>query len=193
MKVKMRLRGIVIVGAILSITVGFVLGRTVVANSPAPGSNADPVVSKSYVDKAMQDRVGDLEKKVAELMVQAQALQSTINEVQSKNIKTSSTSTPPSTTPEKPEKPEKPATQEKPDSEITPEKPAQGSVIGKTAYINTQSTVNLRSAPTTEASIIGKVTKDDTLLIQKEENKWYSVKLKDDTVGWIAGWLVTVK
>ena len=68
----MKLRTIIIGGAILSVIVGFTIGKTVTADAPAPGS---PVVSKSYVDKALQDKVTALEKAVAELTVQSQALQ----------------------------------------------------------------------------------------------------------------------
>ena len=42
----MRIRTIIIGGAIISIIAGFALSKTVVANSPTPGSSEDPVVSK---------------------------------------------------------------------------------------------------------------------------------------------------
>lgn len=198
----MKLRGFIIIGAIASVIVGFTLGKMVIADSPVPGSESDPVVSKSYVDKALQERITELEKNVAELTVQAQSLQSTINQLQAKIGNNSSTSA----TPVKPVTPSAPAnptpSTPKPSTSTGTEKetPNSGtnqtgkdSVIGKTAYINTQNYLNMRSAPTTQASVVQKLTKDDALIIQKEEDSWYHVKLKDGTVGWVAGWLVTIK
>lgn len=205
----MRLRGVIVIGAILSIVVGFIVGKTVIADSPAPGSNEDPVVSKSYVDKALAERVGDLEKEVAELTVQAEALQGTINELQGKLASShigsntgTNTGTNTNTNPSKPSnsgtttptnnQPEQKPAEKEPNDETTPTEP-QGSVIGKSASINASSVVNLRSAPTTEASILKKVGKDDTMVIQKVEKDWYNVKLSDGTIGWIAGRYVSVQ
>jgi len=219
----MRLRGIILIGAVLSITVGFVVGKTVIANSPVPGSSEDPVVSKSYVDKALEQRVGALEEEVAQLAIQAEALQGTINQLQSKignNSSTGSTTNSSnssntstnsstssntknnnsSTTTEKQTTPEstKPA-DNKPESQSGGESgnesstPVKTDVIGKTGYINANTVVNLRSAPTTAADILKKVGKDEAMTIQKVENDWYNVKLADGTVGWIAGWYVEVK
>jgi uncharacterized protein YgiM (DUF1202 family) len=202
----MKLRGFIIVGALASIVVGFTLGKIVIADSPVPGSKSDPVVSKSYVEKALQKRVADLENEVAELTAQAQSLQSTINELQAKIDHTSSNSskslTPTTSSNQTSSTPENQSTAEKPSTSVKPnqETPKDGmthtgkdSVVGKTAYINTQNYLNLRSAPTTQASIVREIKKEETLTIQKEENSWYHVKLKDGTVGWVASWLVTVK
>jgi|CZCB01.1.fsa_nt_gi hypothetical protein len=219
----MRLRGIIVIGAALSIIVGFFVGRTVIANSPAPGSNADPVVSQSYVDKALEERVKTLESELAELAVQASAIQDTINEIQGRmgNTTSSKPSTPAtadstentSNTPANKPASNKPAANEpkapaQPPDAITvdnqPEnKPSappvsQGgdnSVIGKAAYTNVSSPVRLRSTPTTadDSNIIKRVTQNDPLVIQKAENDWYYVKLNDGTEGWIYSDLVNVQ
>ncbi|MDD2212835.1 MAG: SH3 domain-containing protein [Clostridia bacterium] len=186
----MKLRGFIIIGAILSIVVGFFLGRAVIADSPVPGSGDDPVVTKSYADKAIQERVTELEKSVAELSVQAKALQSTINELQDKVNRTPSTTSPKPVTPpvgNKDDKPDKPITETKPPEKI------DSDVVGKTGYISTQNYANLRSAPTLEASVLKKVTKDEGMLVQKTENGWYNVKLDDGTVGWISSTVVQIK
>lgn len=175
----MKLRTFIVGGAVLSILVGFSLGKIVMAESPAPGSSSDPVVSKSYVDKAMEERMQELEKKVAELTVQAQALQTTINELQTKVNK--GTTVKPSTGTTTP---------------TTPTQPTNNTttVVGKTAYISPNNTyVNLRSGPAKTTDVIKKVYKSDAMVIQKVENDWYQVKLTDGTLGWIAGWLVVVQ
>lgn len=191
----MKLRTIIIGGAILSVIAGFAIGKTVIANSPAPGSSADPVVSKSYVDKALQDKIAALETAVAELTVQAQALQTTINELQDKINKTGGKTTP--STPSSPTTPTT-STPTTPTTPSTPTTPASGtggtSAVGKTCYIkSTNNYVNLRSAPSTSDSIIKKVVKGETMRILEEKNSWYRVTLDDNTVGWVASWVVEIR
>jgi len=184
----MKLRGYVVIGAIISIVLGFTLGKTVVADSPVPGSSLDPIVSKSYVDGALEKKVADLEKDVAELTIEAQALRDTINNLQTKINSVPTSSIKPNTpTPAKPDEVTvKPDTEEK-------DLPAPETVIGKTAYADTQSYLNMRSAPTTQADVIKKIENSEALVIQKVEGTWYHVKLEDGTVGWVAGWLLKVK
>lgn len=179
----MNLRNIVIIGAILSIVAGFVIGKTVSADSPAPGSSADPVVSKSYVDKAVEERIAKLENDVAELTVKAQALQNTINELQNKINKTSgstgtsssSSGTGSSTT-------------------NTDIQQTQNGNIGKTAYVRTSNNyVNMRKAPSTAEEIVKQVNKGEPMTILKAQNQWYEVKLSDGTTGWVASWVVEIK
>lgn len=199
----MRLRGIIIIGAILSVAVGFMVGKTVDADAPEAGSSADPVVSKSYVDKALEDRMADLEKGVAELTVQAQALQTTINDLQDKLNKagiktTASVTTPTPTTPSSSSTPttSTPATSTTttPPATTTPTTGTSGSLIGKSAYVKaTNNYVNLRSAPATTASTIKQVQKGVAMKIFEVKDQWYHVELADKTVGWVASWVVDVK
>ena len=179
----MRLRGFLIIGAVLSIIVGYFLGKAVMGDAPVPGSAEDPLVSKSYADKAILERVTDLEKTVAELTVQAQVLQNTVNEVQSK-VNTTSSSTPkPVTTPTPTPIKEEPEKKTEPDPVEPPQ--TSESLVGKTLYISTQNYANLRSAPTLEADVVLEVKPGAAMVVQKEENGWYNVKLDDGTVGWI--------
>ena len=141
-----------------------------------PGSADDPLVTKSYADKAIQDRVTDLEKTVAELSVQAQTLQNTLNELQNRVITTPTVKPEPTPVPKEEPKKEEPAP--------TPQLPAD-SMIGKTLCISTQNYANLRSAPTLEADVLKEVTADLEMIVQKVEGEWYNVKLSDGTIGWI--------
>jgi len=185
----MRLRGIVLIGAVLSIIVGFTLGKAVIADSPEPGSQADPVVSQSYADKAIQERVTELEKEVAELQVQALALQDTVNTLQGKvgNSTTTTTTRPqPTNSNEENNKP----TPTEPTKPAEPTTPSNTDVVGKTYVIRTQNYINLRSAPTEDANVLKQVKKENTMVVQKVENQWYNVKLDDGTIGWVASWVV---
>lgn len=193
----MRLRGFIIGGAILSILVGFIVGKTVDAGAPEPGSSADPVVSKSYVDQAMEERVGELEKEVAELTVQAQALQTTINELQDKLNKagiktTSSTST---TKPSTSTSTNTPSTSTPTGATTgTTGGTTSGSSVGMTAYVKSSNNyVNLRSGPSTDTNTIKQVQKGEPMKIFEVKDQWYHVELSDKTVGWVASWIVDVK
>ncbi|MGI6144482.1 MAG: SH3 domain-containing protein [Peptococcia bacterium] len=188
----MRLRGIILIGAVISIIVGFTLGRAVIADSPEPGSEQDPLVTQSYADKKIQERVTDLEKVVAELTVQAAALQDTVNDLQNriKNTQPTSTTT---TKPTNNNNNNNNEQDKEPTKTEEPKQPADNSVVGKSMVINTQNYVNLRSAPTEEANILKRVTKEETMVVQKVENQWYNVKLDDGTIGWVASWVVKPK
>lgn len=193
----MRLRGIILIGAVISIVVGFTLGRAVIADSPEPGSSEDPLVTQSYADKKIQERVTELEELVAKLTVQAGALQDTVNDLQEKvkNTQTTATTTPkPASNNNKNDN----SNQDKPNTE--PTKPtessppsASSSMVGKSMVIKTNNYVNLRSAPNEDANVLKKVTKEETMVVQKVENQWYNVKLDDGTIGWVAAWVVKLK
>ena len=192
----MRLRGIILIGAVISIVVGFTLGRALIADSPEPGSSEDPLVTQSYADKKIQERVTDLEKVVAELTVQAEALQDTVNDLQDriKNTQTTSTTTPKTSSNNNKGDDDKNKSNTEPTKPTEPSQPpASSSMEGKSVVINTQNYVNLRSAPTEDANVLKKVTKEDTMVVQKVENQWYNVKLEDGTIGWVAGWVVKPK
>lgn len=51
--------------------------------------------------------------------------------------------------------------------------------------------LNIRSEPTTESQIIGKLKKGTTIKILEEKNEWYRIILSDQKEGWVAGWLVS--
>ncbi|MDX9873156.1 MAG: SH3 domain-containing protein [Clostridia bacterium] len=196
----MKLRGIIVLGAVLSLAIGFMVGKTVNADAPDPGSSQDPVVSKSYVDAAVEERIGELEAQVAELTVQAQALQTTINELQTKvtGSKSSSTTTtkPPATTTPSTGTPSGTSTTPStgtttPDASGTP---AAGSAVGKTAYVkSTGNYVNLRSGPSIDTASVKQVQKNEAMRIFEEKDQWYHVELPDKTTGWVANWVVDVK
>lgn len=193
----MRLRGIIIVGTILSLAAGFMIGKIVDAGAPEAGSSADPVVSKSYVDKAFEDRMVNLEKGMAELTVQAQALQTTINELQDKLNKAGIKTTAPVSTPTTPSTPTSsstPTTSTPSTSTPSTTTPSSSSPIGKNAYVkSTNNYVNLRSAPATTANTIKQVQKGEAMNIFEVKEQWYHVELSDKTVGWVASWVVDVK
>lgn len=56
-----------------------------------------------------------------------------------------------------------------------------------------KNSVNIRSAPGVDSSIIGRVTYGSWLEITDDRDGWYQVRLDDGQIGWIAGWLVVTR
>lgn len=189
----MRIRTIIIGGAIVSIIAGFALSKTVVANSPTPGSSEDPVVSKSYVDQAVQGQIKELESKIAELTVQSQALQSTINDLQTKINKGTSPKPSTGTTTPKPST-TTPGTGTTTPGSSTTTPPAGDSVIGKKAYAKADNT-NIRESP--NGNKVKQISKGDSMVIleikKTGSETWYRITLEDGTTAYVASWVVEVK
>lgn len=76
----------VMLGLVLVITlgIGFFLGKTVQAETTQPGSAADPLVSQSYVDKQVVEKAKEMELIVQELQAKASALEEKIKLLESK-------------------------------------------------------------------------------------------------------------
>ena len=50
--------------------------------------------------------------------------------------------------------------------------------------------LNVRYGPGLSHDVLTQVEEKDRLFLLGEENKWYKVRLNDDSVGWVASWLV---
>lgn len=67
-----------------------------------------------------------------------------------------------------------------------------GSAVGKTAVI-AEPTVNIRSGPGTSYSVVTKVNGGATFNVIGQEGDWYQVAMADNSTGWVASWLVTLR
>ncbi|MDR1193592.1 MAG: SH3 domain-containing protein [Peptococcaceae bacterium] len=190
----------VIIGLIVSVTVGFLYGTGFLGGGGGePGSSDDPLITSSYAEGTIERQVADLDQKVAELTSQIQALE---NELAILNgavgggtavggagtgtgggtatggaATGGGTTTPPATA--------NPGTG-------TGGQPVSAGNVGKTAAV-TNNPVNLRESASTSSNILKKLTPTDTFEITKVDNDWYQVRLSDGTIGWVAGYLVKVK
>lgn len=72
------------------------------------------------------------------------------------------------------------------------ENSADKQLHGKVAVISA-SIVNVRSGPGTSYSVVSKVTKGDSFDVLAQNGDWYQVALSDNTTGWVAGSLVTLR
>lgn len=52
------------------------------------------------------------------------------------------------------------------------------------------SNLNVRYGPGLSHDVLTQVEEKERLFLLGEENKWYKVRLNDDSVGWVASWLV---
>jgi hypothetical protein len=198
---KMDWKVIVLLGIILSVVVGFLYGTGILGgDAAAPGTEGDPLVTQSYADKTISDKVKALEAEVESLTLKVQVLENDLTELYTMVNKTpSSSGTKPSTGTTGT------GTTGTGGSTTTPGGTSSGGTttgsgsvsadnIGKTATISKDNNVvNLRKAANTSAEIVKKLSQADSFTITKVDKDWYQVQLADGTTGWVAGWLVTVK
>lgn len=52
------------------------------------------------------------------------------------------------------------------------------------------STLNVRIGPGLSYDVVTQVNENQRLNVLDEENQWYKVRLSNDEIGWVAGWLV---
>jgi uncharacterized protein YgiM (DUF1202 family) len=186
---------IVVVGVIVSIGGGFWVGSKVAGSSFSPGSVFDPLVTQSYADKSMDDRVKELEDKLADLEVKTQVLENELTALLGDaGLPTNAVrpDTPTSPSVSSPSTPSDPASVPSPAPPTTiPVVPVD--VIGKTARVTGDLVVNLRQSPNTSATVLRRLVASDTFTIVKVDNDWYQIQLPDGSTGWVAGWLVTAQ
>ena len=154
---------VLIVAAIVFLALGFVLGQVVEAAYEVPGSADDPLVSQSYVEALVGERLAGLQTEVDELRAQVEVLQGN-TDVGGGDISTGNEDDPPV-------------------GNGDGDKPTRIKVTG--------SSVNIRATASTSANIVGSVAKDDVLTYIGTSGNWYNVKLTDGTTGWIRNDLCT--
>ena len=153
---------VLIVAAIVFLALGVVLGQVVEAAYEVPGSADDPLVSQSYVEALVGERLAGLQTEVDELRAQVEVLQGN-TDVGGGDI-TGGNDNPPVT---------------------------GGNDDDPTRVKVTGASVNIRATASTSANIVGSVVKDDVLTYLGTSNNWYNVKLSDGTTGWIRNDLCT--
>ena len=191
-----KLTWIIVFGVIVSIGVGFWVGSKLNGSTPSPGSVFDPLVTQSYADKAVNDKVKELEDRLGELELITQVLENEVMALQEKAGIPAMTARPTTT---------QPATTSASGGTTNPSGAASSTtpsvsqavptdVIGQSASISSGNTVvNLRQSPSTSSTILKKLGPSDVFTIVKVDKDWYQIQMSDGTTGWVAGWLVTAK
>ncbi|NLV36739.1 MAG: SH3 domain-containing protein [Clostridiaceae bacterium] len=133
-----------------------------------PGSAEDPIVSKSYVDAA----ISKLSTEIKSLREQVDALKAQNAKLQQDLMAVSSGAAGAGTG-------------------------SSGNVADKPASLGTGvikvAVVNLRSKPTTNSTILGKILLNDTVTLVSKTGNWYQVTTKKGTNGYIREDLLNVK
>lgn len=173
---------IVLVMLVISVGLNIVLAGNQQAD---PGSDQDPIVSKSYVDAVFSQ----LSSKVQLLLDQYDAMKGLLSQM-SANL----------------------AEQEKTIKALNEELSAIKSVVGeagttspggggtpanppasaKKAVVNV-AVLNVRSGPGTSSAIIAKIVKNETVTIISQSGDWYKITTSKGKTGYVMGKYVTLK
>ncbi len=152
---------VLIITALVFTGLGFVIGQVVVAAGTNPGSEADPAVTQSYVDKLVGNYVTDLQTQIDELTAGMDELTGGAYSADAPL----------------------PA---KTDDASGSDEPTVQHVKVSSDGVNVRSSASTGSVLTSVKSgdvleYLGSETASD--------GEWYKVRLSDGTVGYIAGWL----
>ncbi len=212
---KFRFRIIGTIGVLILITsIGFNIVLAT-SDSSTPGSDQDPLISKSYVDSLMQsyatkiqqlqEKYDESKKEIAQLTEKVELNDKTIKQLQSQ-IKEASTvkatpkpqttkspakATPkPQNTPSPSKATPKPQTPNKADSGTT--KTDSNTTKVKKGVINA-SILNIRQKANITSDVAGKLVKGETIQIVSKSNEWYKIKTSKGIEGWVHSKYVTEK
>lgn len=154
---------VLIVAALVFCGLGFVIGQVVQASGSMPGSDSDPVVTQSYVDKLVGKQVS--------------ALQAEIDEINA-SLNGGSTA--------------RPSTGTDPSNNNSSGNGNNNGTTASSVKV-TSDAVNIRSTASTDGSIVGTASEGDVLAYlgstSASDGTWYNVKMANGTTGYIASWL----
>lgn len=165
---------------VIGVAAGFFMAKRVMAGGTGPGSAADPLVSRSYVDEQVATYIAGLNQKISDLTTREAQLEQALAQDQAQlGLTTIQTPTATST----------PTTQT-----ANPGQPAQAPVSQQLYIKSGNSYVNVRQGPGTNFPLVGTATKgnpgSEPMTVLSQSGGWYQVRLPDGLTGWVAGWLV---
>jgi len=194
---KPHFKAIVAAGLILLImSVGMNIVFAVNSNAE-PGSDQDPIVSKSYVDAAiaqltakmqlLTDQNNSLKSQNDQLSTRLTAQEQTIKTLQDglNSLKSGTSTTPPKTPGT--------GTGTSGNTGSTGTKPPATTTtsLGK-AVVNT-AVLNMRSQPNTTSSIVVKLVKNETVTLVSKTGDWYKITTANGKTGYVMAKFVTKK
>ena len=188
---KPHFKAVVAAGLILlAISMGMNIVFAVNSNAE-PGSDQDPIVSKSYVDAA----IAQLSAKVQQLLEQNDTLKSQNNQLSTRltaqeqtlkalqeelNAVKTGAATPPKT-------PGTGASSSGNTGSATKPPATLGNAVVNTAVLN------LRSQPNTTSSIVVKLVKNETVTLVSKSGDWYKITTSKGKTGYVMAKFVTKK
>jgi outer membrane murein-binding lipoprotein Lpp len=179
----MRIK-IIIPTLVITFILGIVIGQSVIAGGVTPGSQADPLVTKAFVENTLNSQVMQLQQQVAQLQAKANTLQQQVEFLENQlGAKAPVQNQNPPTNIQTP-----------PENQTVP--PVTNQPKQKVCYpkeSNKSDVVNVRSGTGTNFDIVAKVKKGSKMIILDEKNGWYRVKLEDGKLAWVANYVVDVR
>jgi len=166
---------LLVLAALVCVSLGFVVGQVVQATGNQPGSESDPLVSQSYVEKVIGEKMSVLQTQVEELQAEVAELK---GETPTTGGNTSDNDD------------ATPAVSDN-TTDTNSNDDNDTAVSGKLVQV-TADNVNIREEPSTDSEKIGSVSKNTKLKYLDTQNDWYKIELADGTVGWIAGFLCKI-
>ncbi|MBQ1342644.1 MAG: SH3 domain-containing protein [Firmicutes bacterium] len=155
---------VLIVAALVFCGLGFVIGQVVQASGSVAGSENDPVVTQSYVDKLVGKQVSALQAEIDEINAALKG----------------------NTTPSAPSESGNANNQSGNNSSSNNNSKASSVKV-------TSDAVNIRASASTEATVVGTAAEGDVLAYlgstSASDGTWYNVKMANGTTGYIASWL----
>lgn len=161
--------------AVLTAALIFSLGKFMAAsaaNNAAPGSSGDPLVTRSYVDQKDKALQQALEEKIRVLEEKNGALEKRLAELEQKVASL----------------PAGPAggAAGGGGSSAGSGGSSAGSVTPQKVYVKAGcSRINVRSAPSLQASVLTKCTPSQVMTLLGTQGEWFNVRTPDGKAGWV--------
>jgi hypothetical protein len=171
---------LLIIAALVFLVIGFVGGQLAKAVSTLPGDSGDPVATQSYVESTVGERLATLTTRIDELEAELAALKSgtTTNDGNTSNSGDTSNNSGDTTN----------NSGNSGSSGNSSNSSNSGSSTSTSTLTITGNTVNVRSGPGTNYSVVASVSKGDKVTLLGTEGDWYKVQVGNVT-GYVASYL----
>lgn len=152
---------LLIIAAFVVLVIGFIIGQGVHALNTLPGDADDPVVTQSYVETQLGERLATLTTRIEELEAEVASLKGTA---------TPSTTTPSTTTPS-----------------TGTTTPSTGTTTNTSTTLTiTGNTLRVRTGPGTNYEVVTSLAKGDKVTKLGQDGEWYRIQTSDGKTGYIS-------
>lgn len=151
---------LMIIAAVVCVVIGFIGGQFAEALNTLPGDADDPVVTQSYVETTLGERLATLTTRIEELEAEVASLKGTGTATTTPSTTTPTTTTPTTTTP--------------------------STSNTSTTLTVTGNTLRVRTGPGTNYEVVASLSKGEKVTKLGVEGDWYRVQTSDGKTGYIS-------